>query len=363
MIITNTDPEIDLTDPDWLEVKRIAKAQGDWYGRRTSSIPPKQQIVNLWYLYAWLKYNNYDFHAGAAIASVMWFASGINGGAWGTGRVNRYTEPQSGSWTAHHIDNDPEQPIDYWFQYRKAYPSNAATLQGSSSASTTSWQSLDWIVNPALDPEALETLVSCPSYGLSQWTPAIPLIYRIMDDADAYYTGIGLHYTDGWVRWWPDNPTLQLFMMDWQNYKSDNTLPQNQYGSSYHAEWVHDQIVTGYSTPMTWTEFKNGAAAADYALDMDKFNHSCYNWLSHYIQAHLASQMTDRKTDRENAYVMYIRPAFLAWDADGGAGLFDIPAPPGTLFTPGTWNDPINSLYSSLILKRRKKQNVRTVLC
>lgn len=363
MIITNEDPPFDPSQPtsiNWLDVKAWAQDQGEWYGSRITSLSTPQRLVNLWYLYAWLKYSGYEFYSGAAIASIMWFASGYSGGIWGTGICHSPVERPG--WQPHipryDPETEPEPPPDYWFRYLHAHPSDYQTFQGSTHAGTTNWRTLDWVV-PGL-PEGC-TLESCPSYGLSQWTPAITVILRMMQDADQYYSGIGIR-NEPWSRWWPDNPTLQLFGMDWQNYQSDHTLPENQGGTSYHAEWVYNQIVNGYSERMTWTEYKQGQAAADYDEDLDKFHHSCYNWLTHYIQASRVEQLNQDKANRETVYLQYIKPAFTAWNRAGGASLSDLPAPPGSFFTLGTWNDPINSISSVAIWGRRKQKHVRTIL-
>ena len=261
-------------------------------------------------------------------------------------------------WSVRTVTPPEGEPYDVWYKYCKAWPSNYATLQGSPEAGTTNWHSLTWITNELL-PEGA-AIASCPSYGLSQWTPAITVIMRMMIDADHYFTGVGLH-NGSWSRWWPDNPTLQLFGMTWQNYASDNTVPQDQYAQGYHAEWIYDQVVSGYSEPMTWTEYKQGKSQLNYQSEMDKFDHSCYNWLSHYIQASTSDQMTHDLTNRRTVYYQYIKPAFDAWSIAGGASLSDLPAPPGSFFTEGTWNDPINAMYSATIYGRRKK-NVRTIL-
>ena len=362
MDFTSPDPPIDLNDIDWLYVKQVAKEHGDWYGNRRYSLSEEKRLVNLWYLYAWFKWSGYTFHAAAGAASVMWYASGYNGAIWGTGRYDTLTEPDEWyldhGWNVRWVqpENQELPPYPVWYKYCHAYPDNYLTLQGSPSAATDNWHTLNWLTPETLPPDAY--IASCPSYGISQWTPAIATIMRIMQYADSYF--VGLH-GENWTRWWPDNTSLQLFGMTWQNYESDNTLPQNQYGSSYHAEWVYNQIVTGYSIPMTWTEYKEGASAEGYDLDLDKFHHSAFNWLSHYIQASTSAQMERDLIARETVYIDYIKPAFEAWDEDGGAGLEDIPAPPGSFFTPGTWNDPINSIYSIAVMGRKKK-DVRTIL-
>ena len=352
MINTYVDPVIPRNQDnsiDWLGVKALAIDQANWYGHWTSiPISANQQIINLWYIYACLKAMNYSHYAAAAITSVCWFASGLNPGIWGTGRV-RSNDPFSGGQAVHQDPQDPDSPILYYEGYAAMYPDNADTLQGTQAAATSSWS---WVVPAVINP----VILSQPSYGIVQWTP-----YRAIKIP---LTEAGRALGEDWAPWWPGNGTLQMYTLEWQRQRCMNPdVPQGGHDWEFDGNWMD---TTSEADPtgrvirtLTWDTWRDDGIFEDppawVETDLNRFEYSCYQWLAHYIHAG-GDQLDEKKSARNQAYNDFINPAFNAWDEDGGATWLE--APPGD----GVWMDPYHTYMIMLMTGRRRIKRVSTIV-
>lgn len=323
-------------DIDWLGVKQFAQQQGDWFARGASVMPDNQRLINLFYIYAWMKYSGYAPIAMRALASMMWYESGYDGSQWGSGRVRSDT-PYQGFEPVYAPDHqgDPDY-ILYYSGLKKIYASNWETLPASAPPIFVITDASS-MTNP--------TIMTYPSYGLVQWTPYTAL----RGHSDAYGQEVG----ENWINAYLNDSSLQCFILDWEESKADATPPEQQYGSGYMGEWVDTRGVGEYPdiVQCKWIEWKNDSYLSDIPGTYDDlFLNSCHQFIVHYVHGN----PTERDADRLTVLHQYIDNAFTTWDNDGGAGLFDMPAPMNTLLDP--WH---MALYP--LIKRRKK-HVRTIL-
>lgn len=323
---------------DWLGVKQLALQQGDWYARGASVMPVNQRLVNMFYVYAWMKYSGYSSIASRALASAMWFECGFDGSQWGTGRVRSDT---------------PYQGFDpVYFPGHEDDPEFIAFYQGLTKIVANNWSTLpeSWPISfyiPIASQLTNPQILTYPSYGLVQWTP-----YGILwEHSDVYGQSIG----EDWSHIWLNNSSLQCFILDWEQSIADATPTSQQAGSGYYGEWINNRHV-GESDIVfcTWQEWKDDSYLSEVIGTLDDlFLNSCHQFYVHYVHA-TPEQSTQADTSRLDILHLYIDNAFNAWDNDGGSGLFDMPEPPGSLLDP--WH---MSLYP--LIGRRKKR-VRTVL-
>lgn len=335
-----TDP--DTGDIDWLGVKQLAMRQHDWYARGASVMPVNQRLVNMWYIYCWMKYSGYAPIAMRALASIMWFECGFDGSQWGTGRVRSDTAYED------IIDNpiyeeghesDPDYIIGY-YGLTKIVASNWATLPDS------------WPINlsiPIASQLTNPVIMTYPSYGLVQWTP-----YGILwAHSDLYGDSLG----EDWSRLWLNNSTLQCFTLDWEESIADATPTGQQTGATYYGEWINDRHAGEADiVECTWQEWKDDSYLSEVTgPDDDLFLNSCHQFIVHYIHG-TPAQATNADTERLTVLHQYIDNAFTIWDNNGGGGLLDLPEPPGTI------GDPWHLTFYAILGKWRKRQNVRTIL-
>ena len=349
MIFTNnvsppspTIPRDENNAIDWLKVKR--QHPGDWYGTTGwPTILEEYRIWNLWPMYAVLTAMGYGYYAKCAITSICWFASGLDGGIWGSGSLIYHGETAPDS-TWNPVPNQP----DTWTKYYRTIPTNNYTSDDVRLGNGD----YEWPTWPTL-PEG-SSWGTTPAYGIVQWTP-----YTNIKDM---VTADGATRSEDWSHYWAQNTSLQMLMLNWQR--------QNYHTLGQLGQWMDNwfspaDITTNYRcVNMTWDDFYDDSDLSwEFDLpetnelvttDLGKFDLQCYTWLGHYINAGSA-QLDNDLANRHSVYNNYIKDAFTTWDNNGGAGLLDVP------FPYGTYLDDVHMLLWPL-LEGRKRKNVRTIL-
>jgi len=331
-----TDPDTGVID--WLGVKQLAIHQHDWYARGASVMPVNQRLVNMWYIYCWMKYSGYGPIAMRALASMMWYESGYDGSQWGTGLVR--------SDTAYRQINDPIYERDH-----EGDPDYIIGYKGYTKIVASNWTALPdapivWNI-PIAGNLTNPVIMTYPSYGLVQWTP-----YTVLrGHSDAYGQQVG----ENWINAYLNNSTLQCFILDWEQSIADVTPPEGQSSLTYMGEWVDRRGVGDYPdiVECTWQEWKDDSYLSEITGTADDlFLNSCHQFIVHYVHGN----PYERDTERLTVLHQYIDNAFTIWDNNGGGGLLDLPEPPGTI------GDPWHLALYAILGKRRNKCNVRTIL-
>lgn len=396
MSITYNDPEPEFSFPtaddidvynsvrnvdNLEELTQYAKSRQNWYVNRVSVVSNAKRLVNLWYYWNFLTWAGYQYYPKCVLAGLAWLVSGISSPWERRGGLRYYfvDTPQTIiTSSGYRLPDFYLEPCGSHVWTRYSEQVSYIYYADSVSAANRIYFDDGSGTLPG-DAKAYNANISQPSscgFGLCQWTDWIELRKGARSATDYYGDGTG---DSRWDAWYPYNVSLQCLILNYCKILNDSGIIGAP-GTYSFVKWqqVPDvDVAWTASDPhsdcieMTWEQFCN-----DYTFDFcrthtmsqnwlasdeGKFKITARQWIALFDNAGSPEAVTQDEQKRYNNYIAVIKPCIDYWEANEHADLLNIPEPEGTRYDP--WHMMfLSAILGGYVMKRRKNNNVRTVL-
>lgn len=254
-------------NPNWEDAWFETERGGFYNGAGTTASPDAYEVTqNAYFIYCWLKYKGYHQYCILTLLTIIWNECNMGMGSWENSlcpySFTFSTNPSSLiGWTPTRIGESGTNYNYGWHLNGAIIPASTAYaldevthVQYSLTRPQGSWEAYNqWEIDTYTDPDTgLERVrlvngnpvfhespnrLCAIGYGIVQWTNWT----RLVQHAEMAFPNYGGSN-------WQFNATLQLMTMEWERATAMATDPSQQYGGSYHGEWVNNNATSAYLT-------------------------------------------------------------------------------------------------------------------